>query len=440
MVPRLICLFTALVLSLLLSGCTTTETVAGGGDDFPNSMQVLGARIVQNMGTEWDSPSGSLDLSEAASGAEQFAGSTPILPKRQSMQAVNADSIDLDITGKFVRYYERTDSTVVIDTTYFEINSTDTLIVKRVGLRVRTKPPLIEELYSITDLDGDGYLVNPASPVNQALVRQETRLLSNLEVIQTYSVITELAGDAGPDRLFETNDDNKVLYFSKLVTNKDGDTLEYADIRNSGGAFIIDNSSNDSTLVDVREIKSPLFKPSENRLQSDSRFVVFSKDSTRNYLISYSFSERKYGVLTYSDVKKISGEKYFYPGDTVRMQKIRVPLQSDSVVADTFLVDVKLGPDMAISSDDSCLAILVKSRKRLGTERMFSVQFTFISPVPQGAEPEDGDFSLLVESVGDEWQRLEGSIDASSISAHYTDSKGKIRDVVWDRDGRVVSQ
>ncbi|MFW5813733.1 MAG: hypothetical protein ACOCXC_05320 [Fibrobacterota bacterium] len=425
---RRIVLFFVPLAAFLFYGCSSPEVVSGGGDDFPNSMQVLGARVAENLEKEWNTPSGKINYDDMIKGTGEIMNIPSGLAKRTGAAA--ADSSHFQITGEFLRVYHRTDSTVVIDTIYYEISGDDTLLVKRCGVKERTKIPLTKERYLFADLDGDGYYENPESDVNRAYVEYLTTAAYG-------SVLVKAGIDAGPDRSFATDNDNGVLYFSSLVTNARGDTVELKDYRGVGNetAVISGGVVNDSVTVAAREIVTP----NGNRLETVSRYIVFPLDSTRSYLIGHSAVEKRLGVRIETKVRTAAGDTLFGPGDTVRMEKVRFPLQTDSVAVDSTVVEALLGEWSGGEYEASMLALHVFTSRRLGRERTFRMSFVSDTPVPLGSKPSEGTLDLTVEYMDEQWQKLQGRVSPGEISALYTDSKGNDRTVTWDRSGRVIS-
>jgi hypothetical protein len=434
-------LFITAVVAAVVGCSVGTGPVAGGGDDFPNSLQTLGATITENLGREWSSPVAPVDDSVilAVNGSVVLPQAPTGLPKSTTR---NADSLVIDWkidSSRGLLYLfttQVTDSTVLHDTTIIKTGTLgDTLLVSKTGVIEYTRVPVRTDRYRFLDHDGDGVLLDPFATVNQAVVTWESEY-SRINV----RIVSVLAVDAGGDHDFESGQDNKIL-FASMLNARGPDTLEFYEVTDGDGdGYAVDNARGDSSLVDMRSIKG--FDPSQPLVKKTllgTRYVLFAADSGSNYPVRYSMTEERFsGRVTRGWVVKTDSDSSFYPGDTVNLFITVKPPLADSVENDSAVMKVLLGALPNDSTDDALIGMYARVQKRYGVERDVQFRFDPAAPVGFGKEIDSGSLWLRIDYEKGEWLEINGTISAAVITAQYTDSNGTSLTIRWDRTGKLI--
>jgi hypothetical protein len=328
-----------------LAGCVfeTDQRVAGGAEDFPNTLQPLGMALNDDIstsgsGADWDQfsdipptlpsfhGSDSLVLQPGTAAAKEAAPPGSALAKTSGSELSKPDTTwDLSDTAtlRVARRYIRQELLLKIrrDTTTFRYDDKFTdgvagneialeskgLEAARSGLRVHT--------YHYFNRDSAGAL-------DSAVFFLRYR---GSDSLYRYNW---LAAVGGADGNIFTNADNVPAYYAFAKTNERGgktDTLDAFDISDADGDGLL-WGANDSGLVDFREKKTdPDGRPAVKSVVHKMRALLF-KDEAKTYPVSFVEirTDRDGKRVTFS-VKGTRADSAFGPGDTVYVSVKTVP-------------------------------------------------------------------------------------------------------------------
>jgi len=290
---------------------------------------------------------------------------------------------------------------------------------------------MLSPFYRYEDADGDSVVNHPTASTWRAKATFGT-------AIGSYAETTVFDIDAGPDKDFDSDSDN-VIYESFYLKTNGIDTLRYYVMKDADGdGAVVDAGSADSCLVDLRYESRSAFLSTTTSLSI--RWVVFPHDTSRSYMIRACGFETSSQATVHTTIFGTRPDSCFYAGDTAQLTVVSVRPFDGCVQTDTAYMTVKLGPVPNDSTDDSLLAAHAHATACSGSERDVTFSFASATPIGRGQKPIAGTFMYAVAYGGGESAAVQGSFDQTGIAAIYTDSQGNSLQILWDRDGAVVSQ
>ncbi|MDD5675078.1 MAG: hypothetical protein PHC61_12995 [Chitinivibrionales bacterium] len=252
----------------------------------------------------------------------------------------------------------------------------------------------------------------------------------------------ELIVDAGPDKNFNTAQDNKILY-SDLLVRAGVDTLEHLSLTDADhDSAVIDFGLRDSNVINLNYRSTRIaLRPDLASRSAQARFVIFQLQSAKNYPVKYWAQDTyKNGFSIVTAIVGSGADSCFYPGDTAWGSVVFLGAPADSNIADTLRYTALLGPNPHDSADDSLLGVYAHALKRSGHERDVSFSFTSDSPVGKNRSPVAGRLAFALTDENAAWIMVNGTFNAQQIAVTYTDSKNNKLALVWDRGGNLISR
>jgi hypothetical protein len=435
-----------------LSGCLfETETrVAGGAEDFPNTLAALGASTATDLSAhaDWDQFSNlpQVDLGSADSlvgnPAPLVKATAPVPASAKAARAAQAapdtvwdlsDTATLGVGRRYIR-----DSGLVriqADTTVFRwddrardgIAGNETLLEDRGGKLFRSRL----EAYRYENLDSAGGF--DRGTFYEADLKATGAVQHRLIVVMP-----------GSDGDFAARADNRPVYFATART-RDGDTLDVFEVEDADGDGRL-WGEHDSGLVEVRHRQTdPLLRPAVASFTQRMR-AMFFRQTGKTYPISYSETRidtngRKvsFSVKGYRD----GADSTFGPGDTVTVTVRTTPSPgSESRFEErTARYRIRLADAPGQHAGNTLMHFSMETRWREGAFRkrpLVSTRLAFVpdGPVPAGTASVTG--RVKVEAVFADGGT--GTLDGSLAERRLTGDKvrlvggprpGLFR-VVWD--------
>jgi len=416
------------VVVLLLAQCSTGPSVAGGGDDFPNSFSALGKRVQNNIKSDWSIDTGmSSQLSKINT---SFEIKNPLTKSLQKLQISGCDSTWVRIERNLLYISKMTcsDTSVTVDTAILRFSQTDTSLFYYSQKVISKQLPFKVDLCSYSDLDGDSILVGANVKAAKASVIYETKIPGGINRFIRTDV------DAGTDLNFVTAGDNKILYFSAL-TMLAADTLEYYEITDADqDGFVIGNC--DSSIVDYLSLTKERIGLVNKKVYA--RYCIFPSATSKNYPIRYSVSESGGGWLINTFIKTIHGDTNFYVGDTIDLVRTVELSPGDTLLSDTASIRAARFKQSDGAISHKLVGIHVHTTLKKGREREFIFNFKPETPILDGAVPDSGIIQMTVMRDNSGIIDVSGTLSGSQLSVIITDWDGTRYAVIWDKDGNVV--
>jgi hypothetical protein len=430
------------------SGDSGVGPVAGGGDDFPNSRDVpalgktIASRIDQYAGWAADiAMDDSLaDIDAPAPSIPRTAPEIERLARRRksdiAIDSVIFDTSDIHQTGELriislrVTDLLRAEDTLAVRWDTALVNGTDSnLVIFWARGRTVSLDSGSITTYAFEDATGDGIINNP----------DESRFVASATYVVRFGELetrTDMVVDAGPDRDFDLEDDNRILAMA-TTTLFGGDTIGfYRGLDADGDSAVLDNGL-DSNRVDI-EARSVNWA-TLTRSTLHARFVVFA-DSSLDYPVKYRSREESI-VSNWRSSAVIRGmrpDSSFFAHDTAIAELATIPVLGDSVDNDSVCMVVRLGAHPADTLDDSLISVYARTRRRLGAEKTIVFSFVSDAPIPAGQSPAAGTVTYEARYRDERWVRVEGTFNQERIEARFTTSEEADTSVVWDREGNPV--
>jgi hypothetical protein len=332
--------------TLLLAGClfdTGGEKVAGGAEDFPNTV-ALGVALNDDIGgqADWDQfsnipatlPSfqGADSLVLAPGAAVAKTGSEALAKSSASGQVALKPDTTWDLTdtatlGVARRYISqvlltkfRWDSTTFL----YDDKAKDTIVGNETVLEAKG----LESAKSGVHLQAYHYFNrDSAGPLDSAAFYLRQRGLDGLYRNNWLTVTGGADGD-----IF-TKADNVPTYYAFGKTDESGartDTVEAFDISDADGDGLL-WGANDSGLVDFRQKKTnPDGRPGVKTVVQKMRAILF-KEEQKTYPVSFTeIRTDAGGKRVVFSVKGTRPDSAFGPGDTVFVNVKTVPADGDT--------------------------------------------------------------------------------------------------------------
>lgn len=450
---------------LALAGCLFDTRVAGGAEDFPNTIATLGVTVSDNLSSnsEWDQFSNipTVDLREADSlvTGPQAKASAPLAKASTgtygsagaALPAGNlaaedtawnlADTLTLGIGRRFLRSESalriKTDTAVFRwDDKARDTISGNELILDSRGVEVwKLSARLNAYHYENTDSAG-GF---DRATFHERLPRGGGINLHKLIVVKP-----------GPDGDFAAQADNRPVYYASMRT-LGTDTLDAFDVTDADrdGQLWGDN---DSGLVDVRKLQTePVLRPSVARFTQKMR-AVFFKQSFRTYPVAYSETRAdKDGKTVSFSVKGTRADSAFGPGDTVTVvvHTTASPTSDHRVAEKASRFKIRLADAPFQFSRNQLLEFIMETRWRQGAFRKGIVTatrltFTPDEPVLSGSLDIKGSVKVEAEFADSTTGSASGRFENKQIRMDLDEIKAGVKlrrfRVLWDASGTVLDQ
>jgi hypothetical protein len=446
----------------LLGGCLFDTKVAGGAEDFPNTIASLGMTASQNLGehSEWDQFS---NIS-----AVDLSGADPLVVAPRAKASGTGAPLAKATSGN------PADSCVGRTDTTYDLSDTATL---RIGRRfLKTETSLCHEtdttVFRWDDKADDGIPGNELRLESRGgLLRILTRVLrayrfENTDSTGGFDRATFYERDQkpsgmvhhklhvvkpGPDGDFAAKADNRPVYYASARTLA-GDTLDAFDVSDADGDGELWGAG-DSGLVHVRALQTePVLRPSVARFTQALRAMSF-RQSGKTYPVAY------HEVRTDRNGRSVSftlagprKDSAFGPGDTVWVSVVTVtgPEEEARFSRKASRFQVELSPDPGAFSRNRLLKYVMETTWKPGAFRkglITATRLTFIpaTPVSSGTLPIEGTLLLEAEFADGNRGSATGHLKDRRIRVDLDELKDGQRlrrfRILWDAaDGRVLEQ
>lgn len=453
--------------ALLLCGCfeTKQDVKVAGGDDVPNDVQPLGKKAAQarDDSADWNgfknaprtSP-GMYDTTTVpdsvpdtgGSGAQPKASAHPALAKRATELPPLPDPLKpLDTvvtrvvdTAKGVVETVHTlvkDSVLKVDSTVFMPGDPAHPDAPRGVLQVAGRITLADtslwKAYSFKDADGDGFLAPRAGSPNLADLDVSVKLSTGI-VERTVQRVA-----AGADLDFNARGDNRLLS-SALVRTLGADTLDVVNLLDADGDSVVLDFRKDTNVVDlIEEHRYPSAGSLETSLSLQTRIVVFSKDSTRNYAVRFKETLLfKSGAVLRVDASGPATDSSFHPGDDALWREAFTPPSGDTLALHARSYNVRLPRTPGAFGQNLLLAVSAADTYRNSTFSGFTFDWHPETPVADGHWPAGGAVKASLSYRAGGAVRFDGEAAASGMDGTVVTSAGESLTISFDRNGAAT--
>ena len=480
---RLACV-AALVLSL--AGCLQDEKPVrvAGGDDIPNDVEPLGKKsaAARDDSADWNgfkamprtSP-GMYDTTSVPDSVPDTTGAGKAQPKRGSGAGALAKRSDLPadpgnlqdtlasaskippldslpllkpvdtLVTKVVDTVKGTveavhaqvkdnvrtiDSTVIVPADPAKPGSVAGVL--QVAGRVTYADTSVWKTYLFRDADGDGLL----APITGSKNLVDLDLAVKAKDGLVTHTVQRLA--AGADLDFNKRGDNKLLS-SVVAVTLGSDTLDIFKILDADGDSVAIDFSKDTNLVDLVEEHS---YPATSLLASVSvqtRLVVYSKDSTRNYAVRYrKLTLIKAGGVVAVNASGANADSSFRPGNDALWSETTNPPEGDSLVSIARVYTVRLPAAPGAFAGDLLVKAEARDRFRGRRYETFAFSLRPAVPVADGHWPAAGAVEASLVYRDGAKTSFTGEAVAAGMEGVVNDVSGASLSVFFDRSGKVT--
>jgi hypothetical protein len=435
---------------VILQAClfqTKDERVAGGAEDFPNTI-VLGAAVSGHISdqADWD----------------QFSSIPSTLPSLSESDSliIAPDSTALAKT-----------TGVISDTIIIDKSDTLTLgVVRRIHLQENIlKIHRDTTVYRYDAKAKDNIIGNEHKLLSQGTDewkisgRITTYLYQNLDSSGAYDRGTffehlpalgstfkdkRLIMLAGPDGDVLSKSDNRPTYFSfaqiKQSLGLPSDTLESFEITDADGDGTLWGQG-DSGIVNYRQKQpNPLLRPSVSLISQDMRAVLF-KDELKTYPIAFQESRiEKDGKTVKFSVKGPGPDSVFSPGDSVWISVDKIYAPESRLVQKHTRYLVILGSQPKHYQDNKLLRFTLEASWQKDSLFVTRLIFTPDQPVFSKELSQNGNLEIMADFANGESAIATGRYQDKHIEVELTrkfkDGKEKRLHILWDALGRLLSQ
>jgi hypothetical protein len=432
----------SLTISMALTGCfKPDEQPRAGVDDFPNSIhaQVVG---FLDESKKSDQISAIPSVTDSLLGVQGFYGapvknvvakisaapkmSTNLFPAPLLTVPVHCDGrfkFDTTLTTPTkitVNHVELCIDTSKSNGSMIKATSISTYLTGRV------------EKTEITDADGDG-VINPV--LNSIAKARMVITITDAGIVEQ----TVLVVGPGPDNNFDTEADNLIYVANWAKTNNAGkDTLgsaTYSDADQSGS--VIDNGKPSMVDLDLYTFGPTSDHPdavwSRAQMRMIVRYGIKDNEATRVHFEMLSTDGRR----STADLLNLNGGPDFIMSDKIKAHFLTTgTAPTDTIDTLEIFLTMKVGGNLEDKSDDSIMAIDVRTQKKIGEEK--TGHFSFISdfPIPSGKDPQTGTVSMQIEYTDASRVELDGKLLNKELDVKVLTRDGKRLHVVWDALGR----
>lgn len=455
-----------------LTGCIFETKVAGGAEDFPNTIASLGATASEDVNShaDWDQFSNipAIDLKDAdslvmgppakagaqapvlaKSGAPQASGAAPTATGAASRETAPADTtFDLSDTATLGvgRRYIRDENLVrvITDTVIFKWNekARDTIrgneyLLMNSNAEVRRSGFI--KAYRFDNLDTD-------SGYDRAVFYERNPRLGEIFHHKLFVV------KPGPDGDFAARADNRPVYYATART-LGADTLDAFDVSDGDGDGQL-WGDNDSGIVNVRSLQTdPAFRPAVARYTQAMR-AVFFKTGGKTYPIAFQETRTdRNGRKVVFSVKGPRADSAFGPGDTVTVtvKTTAGPDEEVRFLEKTSRFRIRLSSTPGQFASNALVRFTMETRWREGAFRRGQVigtriTFTPDEPLTSGNLVLTGAILIEAEFADGTTGSAAGFVKDKRIEVDLTELKAGLKlrrfRVSWDAaaDGKVLSQ
>lgn len=286
-----------------------------------------------------------------------------------------------------------------------------------------------KDFYQLDDYDGDKILSGELK--YQKSGRFKSQSINTLGTVLNTEAIIE----SGPDKLFDTEEDNKVvtMYSERFLNSVKIGSTELIDQDLDG--YIIDPAKKSSTVL-LKTFKDNGYK------QANLEMIVelVGKDSI-GQIISLSGTEKYLnGRETTLSLKNQNGSTTILPGDIATLRvKTSKTVGVDSIRGTEIQV-VFIAPNgLEDSASHQILEVHVKKEFAYG--RKESLEFDFVSsqPIPSGQEPKSGTVKIKLSYKAGGTAEYIGTFSNGNIQGTLVDIEGNTYTVEYDSNGNVKS-
>jgi hypothetical protein len=459
--------------AILLAGClfeTSENRVAGGAEDFPNTLSSLGAATAWNLADhgEWDQFSNipAIDPGEA----DSLVAGPQVLAKPGSPAFPGVPGVAGTASGAALP------KTAAADTAEWDYSDTSSLGVARriargaTALRIRTDTTTVRwddkaragaPLAELTLLESRGSEDWRLTARLTAYRFENTDSAGGFDRAAFYERLPRPGGiyhhkllvvQPGPDGDFAAKADNVPAYYGTLRTRA-GDTLDAFEVKDADGDGLLWAPGGDSGLVDVRHRQTePALRPAVARFTQRMRAVLF-KDGARTYPVAYAENRTdKDGRQVVFTVRGTRADSAFGPGDTVTavVRTVPSPDSEGRVLERTGRYVIQLPADPADHAGRALLRFSMETRWREGAfpkGRLSATRLDFIpdAPILPGRLDLAGTLKLEAELAGGGTGSVEARIqdrriDAGQVEIRLPAATRRFK-VEWDGvDGRILRE
>jgi len=451
-----------------LSGClfSTNERVAGGAEDFPNTV-ALGAAVSGHISdqAEWDQfsviPSTLPSFQAADTLLVAPDASSPILAKSAAGKGVSLlgnkkDTVTWDLSDTatlgVARRFHVMDGLLKVhsDTTVFryDAQAKDNIVGNELILLSKGT-----DVYLSGRIQGYRYgNLDSAGGFDKAVFYDRVPLIGGLFKDSRLVMLP------GPDGDIATKADNRPAYYDFTITRPDSngsgaiDTTEFFQITDADGDGSLWGAG-DSGIVDFKQKRpNPAGRPSVDLIVQKMRAVLY-KDEQKTYPISFSETRtEKDGKKVFFSVRGVRADSSFSPGDTawVSVQVINPP--EDRLLEKHSRYKVVLGGLPKHYQDNKLLVYTLEATWRLDSLNTTRLTFKPDQPVLSNQLAVAGDINLDVDFAGGSGPTLGngdtglavGRFEDNHIDVDLTrttrDGKARRFHIRWDKAGNVLSQ
>lgn len=441
----------SIVSLLLLWSCTggnDSLVGAGGGDDFPSSVEAMGSALSQDLAQydTWDTtisqPLTTPDL------ASQGAITLPTLSAPSGLSKTSASAAELDTTiwdstdtaqGIISAYRARsTDTHNSFDTLAFSYTPNGIGALISATGRVYNKTTIQTDRYWYHDADGDGILLDTLSATNRVAATFTSRFSWNA------TMITSLTVGPGSDRDFSTREDNPI-FAAHVVQLLGNDTVEAFTYTNADSDPYVFDPQRDSSVIDIAYSNNlytirPLLHPFIAQERLDLRTIVFPTTTKQSYMNRYGLTQkRKSGREVCVLIVSPDGDSTFAPKDTAHVIIQTFPALNDTLASDSTVLTILTGDRPFETPADSLLSVYHIHRSTGPLERTVELTLRSDTPVRGMNKFTSGSFSRTVTYADGAWIEISGTFTNAAIEAQYEKSNGMKGSIVWSRAGGLIS-
>jgi hypothetical protein len=304
--------------------------------------------------------------------------------------------------------------------------------VLQVAGRVTTADTGIWKTFSFRDADGDGFLAPRLGSLNLVDINLAGKAAGGL-VTHTVQRVA-----AGADLDFNKHGDNKLLA-SVVAVTLGADTLDIYKLLDADGDSIVLDLTKDTNLVDlVEEHRYPDGNPLAS-LSVQTRLVVFSKDSTRNYAVRYkSLIIARDGGVAAVNARGLASDSAFRPGGDALWTETRTFAGGDSLVSHARTWTVRLPQAPGAFQANVLAAFSVREEYRSKSFQAFAFSLRPETPVADGHWPAGGAVEASLIYRDGAATSFAGQAVVAGMEGEIKAASGETLNVTFDRNGSVT--
>ncbi|MCB9496318.1 MAG: hypothetical protein H6686_05465 [Fibrobacteria bacterium] len=422
--PRILLLALGLSLAPWLASCgSSSGERTAGGEDFPNSLEALGAALVE-----------SLDSSRSWNALENASPGT--------ISGTNSDIASAaPAAARRVLLECRPESTTTLSGDWAVIFSVecpeeggrkyDSLVIRPADSLVRI---LVKDSTGPLGLVGVRETYRPADTTLTGFPLLGSRLpirILRKERLGGLVTTTNLVIDGGPDSSYAAGADNGLWSGSRMVVRENGDTLDRWSVLpwpDTSGPIYTHPTDSGLVTLDRRQVLGT------GGIRTESSVIQAFREESRNYPRRFrSRLERDGDAWVEQAVFGSRQDSTFFPGDTAIFRKVRV-LSRDTLL-ETVLVRTSLDP---VDRQGDRLVRLTSHRLHGADGRQVFLDAQPDHPLEPDAPFTDGTIELRVIRASGDTLRFQGRMTGGTSQGTWKSSDGSGH-VVFDNRGKVRS-